>query len=66
MKITCGCKVVSYTGIEYCPMHKTAPAMYEALKALTFQFAMAVDDVRSKDKEVYEQAQKALAKAEGG
>jgi len=40
--------------------------MYEALKALIFQFAVAVDDVRSKDKEVYEQANEALAKAEGG
>jgi len=39
--------------------------MYEALKALLFQFAMAVEHPYSKDKEVYEQASKAIAKIEG-
>ena len=38
--------------------------MYEALKALLFQFGVAVDDVRSKDREVCEQAVKALNKVE--
>jgi len=38
--------------------------MYEALEALKTQFMLAVDDVRSKDREVYEMAEKALAKAE--
>ena len=42
-----------------------APDMYEALRALSFQFASAVEKPYSKDKEIYEQAQKALAKAEG-
>ena len=42
----------------------SAPDMYEALKALIFQFAMAVEHPYSKDKKIYEQAKKALAKAE--
>jgi len=42
-----------------------APDMYEALKTLQFQFALAVDLLDSKDEEVYEQAEKALDKAEG-
>lgn len=44
----------------------SAPALYEALKALLFQFAVAVEHPYSKDKEVYDQAGQALAKAEGG
>ena len=39
--------------------------MYEALKALTFQFAMAVSNPYSAEKRVYTQANEALAKAEG-
>ncbi len=37
----CGCKVIRHPDkkmnpfIKYCPMHATAPAMYEALKKLT-------------------------------
>ena len=38
--------------------------MYEALKVLSFQFAAAVEHPYSKDKEVYEQAQQAIAKVE--
>jgi len=34
----CGCKLkqLGYviTGIEYCPLHKSAPDLYEALKGL--------------------------------
>lgn len=43
----------------------TISDLYEALKALKFQFAMAVEHPYSKDKEVYEQAEQALAKADG-
>ena len=39
--------------------------LYEALKALMFQFAMAVEHPYSGDKKVYEQAEQALAGAEG-
>ena len=42
-----------------------APDMYEALKALTFQFAAAVERPYPADTRVYTQANEALAKAEG-
>jgi len=42
-----------------------APDMYEALKALTFQFAAAVERPYSADTRVYTQANEAIAKAEG-
>ena len=38
--------------------------LYEALKALKFQFAVAVVHPYSKDAKIYEQAEKALAWAE--
>jgi len=37
-KFPCGCGIRRYadnsTGIDYCPKHKSAPNMYEALKAI--------------------------------
>ncbi len=33
----CGCKITSdknYPSVEYCPKHKSAPDMYEALRAI--------------------------------
>lgn len=47
------------------PLVKAAPELYEALIALSFQFAVAVEKPYSKDKVVYEQAQQAISKAEG-
>jgi len=40
-------------------------AMYEALKELMFQFAVAVEHPYSKDTEVYERAENAINLAEG-
>ncbi len=41
----CSCKVVSAfligNSIEYCPLHKSAPDLYEALKALNEQLTGA-------------------------
>jgi len=42
-----------------------APEMYEALKDLMFQFAVAVEQPHSVDTRIYNQAEQALAKAEG-
>jgi len=42
-----------------------APDMYEALKDLMFQFAVAVEQPHSVDTRIYNQAEQALAKAEG-
>ena len=39
--------------------------MYEALKDLMFQFAVAVEQPHSVDTRIYNQAEQALAKAEG-
>jgi len=42
-----------------------APDMYEALRDLMFQFAVAVEQPHSVDTRIYNQAEQALAKAEG-
>ena len=69
VKNKCGCKVTSSRygdRLYYCPLHKSAPMLYEALKALTFQFAAAVEHPYSADTRVYTQAREALSNAEGG
>jgi len=64
----CGCIVaVDYNGvvqIDYCPKHKAAPKMYEALEAITDQFCK-VDKLYTRDIEIISQAKKALSEAEG-
>lgn len=62
----CGCRVVGdnagcYT-IEYCPKHKAAPELYEALKLLVTMFRS--DDYQDWRNSI-EIAEKAIAKAEG-
>ena len=69
----CGCKVVSGflcgNTIEYCPLHKSAPELYEALKDIlpviqAIRGADAMD--RASTKVVTEVIKKVLSKAEGG
>jgi len=57
--------IAFYVGHENGNLIAAAPEMYEALKAITSQFAAAVEHPYSSDKKVYTQALKALAKAEG-
>ncbi len=61
-ELNCGCKVISGilcgNTIEYCPLHKSAPELYEALEE-TLIFTKQDDRVHFK-------VEQALAKAEGG
>ena len=70
----CGCSIDTDNYgdfvIEYCPLHKAAPAMYEALKAITDTLEnycdTTVDDTGwGKNHRDVIQARKAIAKAEG-
>lgn len=65
----CGCRIkivgdLHTSAIEYCPKHKAAPDMYEALKALMKEYWMDTqpDETATNN---WSNAQKALAKAEG-
>jgi len=54
----CGCKIVSecnYPSIEYCPKHKAAPDLYEALEKIR---AISPDTI------IYDIANTALAKVD--
>lgn len=74
IEVKCGNKVIADLDRSNCSLVEDeananliaqAPRMYEALKALTFQFAAAVEHPYSADTRVYTQANEALAKAEG-
>ena len=56
----CGCAVDKHYGIHYCPKHKAAPDMYEALKELLW---IAEATHGAQDRVL--QAKQALSKAEG-
>ncbi len=71
----CDCKVVSGflcgNVIEYCPLHKAAPDLYEALEGLLqlrdipsfIDVRVTIEDIHSGR---FKEADKALAKAEVG
>jgi len=62
----CGCKLKQLghviTAIEYCPLHKSAPDLYEALKELV---KVVDDDSYDIDSFTTQPAKRALAKVEG-
>ena len=66
-KEECGCKVVSLflTGntIEYCPKHKAAPDLYEALKSFDRYISESYPDNMKYKAYAVEQMEKALARA---
>ena len=59
---SCGCRIFKDTegkfDIDYCPLHKSAEELYEALKWIRKHRALPIDKAITVDK--------ALAKAEGG
>ncbi|KKN21714.1 hypothetical protein LCGC14_0922540 [marine sediment metagenome] len=62
----CGCKITStknYPSIEYCPKHKAAPDIYEALKEAENYFVSMKAHIPSHGNTLG-MVQKALAKAE--
>lgn len=70
----CGCKVVSAflvgNTVEYCPLHKAAPALYEALKQIVLEGTQCCNNPDRPIREIYNidmvdrVARQALAKAE--
>lgn len=77
MEYKCGCKTFIDTDraslgyqIEYCPKHKSAPDLYEALKSLTDGYTNALEACKKqgfnfKEEPDWETARQAIAKAEG-
>ena len=72
VKLACGCKLIEvgheagktkvvYDSIEYCPKHKAAPDMYEALKASL----KLINDVTSGGSKTKKLIKQALSKADG-
>jgi len=68
-KLDCGCYVgfdVHHKPIrgKQCPLHETASEMYQALKDITSRLKR-LDKLYSKDLNVIDKAEQALAKANG-
>ena len=62
----CGCSISSernYPSIDYCPLHKVAPDMYEALKAT--RWAIVHRDIPMNYDQLLRGIEQALAEVEG-
>lgn len=66
---SCGCYVAQWgdssCGIEYCPKHKAAPELYEALKAIDYIWRNNTPAFKGQKEDAKELLLKALAKVEG-
>ena len=69
--LDCGCEVIVATNgsvmLTYCPLHKSAPDLYEALEAITSRLKLrSVGSFElPADGKAIKQAELALAKVEG-